>query len=101
MRLMLSVPAIMGRGLQIQLAGQRQIARHLQAAYPSQLDAVSAAALAGALTGAVTGALPALFEDPSRPEDPDALKIAVERATEVALSPWKRSSDAGLEESHE
>ncbi|MCU7729215.1 TetR/AcrR family transcriptional regulator [Actinoplanes sp. KI2] len=98
MRLMLSVPALMGRGLQLQLAGQRQIARHLQAAYPAQLDAVSAAALAGALTGAVTGALLALFEDPDRPDDPEALRIAVERATEIALSPWKRTA---LEGSHE
>jgi AcrR family transcriptional regulator len=93
MRLMQEVPAILGRGLQIQLEGQRQIARHLQAAYPTSLDAVSAAALAGALTGAVTGALLALFEDPSRPEDPDALKTAVERATEIALAPWKESHE--------
>jgi AcrR family transcriptional regulator len=91
MRLMREVPAIMGRGLQLQLEGQRQIARHLQAAYPASLDAVSAAALAGALTGAVTGALLALFEDPSRPDEPEALKIAVERATEIALAPWKSS----------
>jgi len=93
MRLMREVPAILGRGLQIQLEGQRQIARRLQAAYPSSLDAISAAALAGALTGAVTGALLALFEDPSRPDDPDALKIAVERATEIALAPWREPHD--------
>jgi len=93
MRLMREVPAILGRGLQIQLAGQRQIARHLRAAYPATLDAVSAAALAGALTGAVTGALLALFEDPSRPDDPAALKLAVERATEIALAPWREPHD--------
>jgi len=89
-RLMLQVPAIMGRGLQIQLEAQRQIARHLQAAYPSSLDAVSAAALAGALIGAVTGALLALFEDSSRPDGPAELKAAVKRATEIALAPWKK-----------
>ncbi|WP_034217248.1 TetR family transcriptional regulator [Actinoplanes subtropicus] len=99
MRLMREVPAILGRGLQIQLDGQRQIARHLQAAYPDSLDAVSAAALAGALTGAVTGALLALFEDPDRPDDPEELKMAVERATEIALAPWTASADGVREES--
>ncbi|MFC7277067.1 TetR/AcrR family transcriptional regulator [Paractinoplanes rhizophilus] len=92
LRLMHEVPAVRGRGLQIQMDGQREIARHLAAAYPSDLDPVAAGALAGALTGAVTGALQALFDDPPRWEDPDALRAAIERATAVALAPWASSA---------
>ncbi len=79
-----TVPAVRGRGLQIQLDGQRRIARHLAAAYPGELDEIGAAALAGALTGAVTAALMVIFEDPGRPPELAALKAAVE----TALRPW-------------
>jgi AcrR family transcriptional regulator len=87
-RLMIEVPAVRGRGLQIQLDAQRDIGRHLAAAYPDRLDEVSAAALAGALTGAVSAALLVLFEDPARRDDPAALRDAMQRATEIALRPW-------------
>ncbi|MFI5897893.1 TetR/AcrR family transcriptional regulator [Actinoplanes sp. NPDC051513] len=96
LRLMHSVPAVRGRGLLIQMDAQREIARHLAAAYPSQLDAVSAGALAGALTGAVTGALQALFDDPSQWDDPDVIRSAVERATAIALAPWGDSGDGAV-----
>lgn len=82
------VPAVRGRGLQIQLDAQREIARHLAAAYPDDLDPVSAGALAGALIGAVTGALSVVFDDPARSDDPESLRAAIERATEIALRPW-------------
>jgi AcrR family transcriptional regulator len=115
LRLMQETPAVMGRGLQIQLAGQRRIARHLAEAFPETLDAVSAGALAGALTGAVTGALMAIFEDSSSPSSPpppssssssspspsssfpssissvDAA-AALARAAEIALAPWAASA---------
>jgi AcrR family transcriptional regulator len=88
MRLMYEVPAVRGRGLLIQLEAQREIGRHLAAAYPGRLDEVSATALAGALTGAVSAALMVLFEDPARRDDPAALRAAVQQATEIALRPW-------------
>ena len=87
-RLIREVPAVLGRALQIQLDAQREIARHLAAAYPGELDEVSAAALAGALIGAVSAALVVLFDDPSRADDPSVVRSAVERATEIALRPW-------------
>ncbi|WP_433360291.1 TetR/AcrR family transcriptional regulator [Actinoplanes sp. CA-142083] len=96
LRLMHEVPAVRGRGLQIQMDVQREIARHLAAAYPSTLDPVSAGALAGALAGAVTGALLALFDDPKQWEDPDVLRSAVERATAIALAPWGESVDGAV-----
>lgn len=52
---------------------------------------MSATALAGALTGAVSAALMVLFEDPSRRDDPAALREAMRRATDIALKPWARS----------
>ena len=88
MRLINEVPAVRGRGLQIQLEAQREIGRCLALAYPDRLDEVSGAALAGALTGAVSAALMVLFEDPGRRDDPAALRDAMQRATEIALRPW-------------
>jgi AcrR family transcriptional regulator len=88
LRLMREVPALLGRGLQIQVAAQREIGRHLAAAYPDELDEVSAAALAGALTGAVSAALMVLFDDPARMADPASMRDALQRATDVALRPW-------------
>ncbi|MFG2052624.1 TetR/AcrR family transcriptional regulator [Micromonospora sp. NPDC048930] len=88
LRLIREVPVVRGRALQLQLDAQREIARHLAAAYPDQLDAVSAAALVGAFVGAVTGALQVLLEDPDRAGDPAAVQEAMRRATEVALAAW-------------
>jgi AcrR family transcriptional regulator len=88
LRLIREVPAVHGRGLQLQAAAQREIGRHLAAAFPGELDEVSATALAGALTGAVSAALMVIFEDP--PQDPAAVRAALQRATDVALGPWVR-----------
>src|ERR1700733_7447322 len=63
-----TVPAVRGRALQIQLDAQREIAGHLQRAFPAELDQVGAAAPVGAFVGAVSGALTVLLDD-----DPDAL----------------------------
>ncbi len=89
-KLMREVPTVLGRGLQIQLDAQREIGRHLAAAYPDELDEVSGAALAGALIGAVSTALVVLFDDPSGVPSPSAVRSAVRRATSLALRPWSR-----------
>ncbi len=87
-RLTMEVPAVRGRALQLQWESQREIARHLAAAYPDRLDGVTAAALVGAFVGAVTAALTTLLEDPARRDDPAALRDAMQKATDVALHPW-------------
>jgi AcrR family transcriptional regulator len=87
-RLTMEVPAVRGRGLQLQWQSQREIARHLAAAYPDRLDEVSAAALVGAFTGAVTAALATIMEDPQRRADPAAIRESLHKATEIALRPW-------------
>jgi AcrR family transcriptional regulator len=85
-RLIRSVPTVRGYGLQLQLEAQREIARQLAAAFPDELDDVSAAALTGAFVGAITGALQVLLDRPEH--DPAALQEAVRHATDVALTPW-------------
>jgi AcrR family transcriptional regulator len=89
-RLIRTVPAIRGRALQIQLDAQREIARHLAAAFPDRLDEVSAAALTGAFIGAISAALQVLLENTDNPDDPETVRKAVRRAADVALSPWMR-----------
>lgn len=90
LRLIQTVPAVRGRSLQIQLDAQREIARHLAAAYPDRLDEVRAAALTGAFVGAITGALQVLLEGAGR-ADPTALQEALRHATDVALEPWRKA----------
>ncbi|KWV33620.1 TetR/AcrR family transcriptional regulator [Micromonospora rifamycinica] len=87
-RLTMQVPAVRARALHLQWEGQREIARHLAAAYPDDLDEVSAAALVGAFVGAATAALTTVLEDPGHRADPAAVRAALHRATEVALRPW-------------
>src|ERR1700678_303168 len=84
-----AVPAVRGRALQIQLDAQREIAGHLQRAFPAELDPVTAAALVGALIGAVTGALQVLLDESEAPADPDDLRRQLRHATDVALRPWQ------------
>ena len=88
-RLFRTVPAVRGRALQIQLDAQREIAGHLQRAFPDELDLVSAAALVGAFIGAVSAALQVLLDDPDAPADPDHLRRQLRRATDLALRPWQ------------
>ena len=90
LKLIREVPAVRGRGLQIQDDARREIARHLHAAYPDELDEVTAGALVGAFVGAVTGALGVLLADGAPAADPAELKEQVRRATDVALAPWRR-----------
>ncbi|MEU8795580.1 helix-turn-helix domain-containing protein [Streptomyces sp. NPDC048643] len=94
MRLFHTVPAVRGKALQVQLAAQREIAQELHAAFPGELDRVTAAALAGALTGAVSGALDVLMDDEGTGgADADQLRAQVRQATEQALRPWRQRRD--------
>jgi AcrR family transcriptional regulator len=88
MRLVRTVPAVRGRGLQLQQDGMREIARHLAAAYPDELDEVRAAALVGAFVGAVTGALDVLLSGPPAGSE-EALRARMQEATAAALEPWR------------
>ena len=90
LRLMRTVPAVRGRALQVQLDAQREIARHLAAAYPDTLDEVTAAALTGAFIGAITAALQVLLDGSDRPDDPREFHRVLGAATDVALAPWLR-----------
>ena len=78
-----------GRALQIQLDAQREIAGHLQRAFPADLDQVGAAALVGAFVGAVSAALQVLLDDPAALADPDGLRRQLRHATDLALRPWQ------------
>lgn len=88
MRLTQTVPAVRGRALQEQLDAQLEIARHLQAAFADELDAVQAAAMVGAFIGAVTGALQVLLAEPDALTDPQRLQRRMQEATEMALRPF-------------
>jgi hypothetical protein len=78
--------------LQIQVDAQREIARHLAAAFPDRLDEVGAAALVGAFVGAVSAALQVLLDDPDTVRDPAEVQAAVQKATDVALTPWLKAA---------
>jgi AcrR family transcriptional regulator len=88
--LTMTVPSVRGHALRTQWEAQREIARHLAAAYPSELDEVSAAALVGAFVGAISGALMTLLRDPAHRADPAAIRAALRRATDLALRPWRQ-----------
>jgi AcrR family transcriptional regulator len=55
-RMIMTVPALQARALHMVFDVQRDLAAALVAAYPGELDPVSAAAVVGALTGATHGA---------------------------------------------
>lgn len=93
MRLTQSVPAVRGRSLQLQLDAQLAIARHLQAAFPDELDVVQAAAIVGAFVGAVTAASQVLLAEPDAMADPRRLQRRMREATELALRPFLNEAD--------
>jgi AcrR family transcriptional regulator len=89
LRLVATVPAVRGRGLQLQLDAQRAIATRLHEAFPDELDEVEAGALVGAFVGAITGGLQTLLADPAAREmDPELLRDRLRQATETVLTPW-------------
>ncbi|WP_412537845.1 helix-turn-helix domain-containing protein [Longispora sp. K20-0274] len=91
-RLVRTVPAVQGYALRTQLDAQRQIARHLHAAYPDELTPVTAAALVGAFVGAISGAVQVLLDDAgddaSAARHPDDIRDQLRAATEAVLRPW-------------
>jgi AcrR family transcriptional regulator len=89
LRFIQEVPVVRGKSLQVQMDMQQELARRLAAAFPEELDPVTAGALVGAFVGAVTGALQALLgEGAADRNDPATVQRAVEHATAVALRPW-------------
>jgi hypothetical protein len=92
LRLIRTVPAVRGRALQIQLDAQRTIAEHLHKAFPDQLDAVTAGALVGAFVGAISGALDIMLASSGEISDPKAMRRQLDRAVQIALDPWIRTS---------
>jgi AcrR family transcriptional regulator len=95
LRLLRTVPAVRGRGLQIQLDAQREIAARLAEAFPGTLDEVASAALTGAFIGAVTAALQVLLERSERPDDPEEFGRLLREATDLALAPWSTAAAPG------
>ncbi|HEX6682373.1 MAG TPA: helix-turn-helix domain-containing protein [Candidatus Limnocylindrales bacterium] len=90
-QLIQTVPAVRGRALQLQLDAQREIAGHLVAAFPGELDRVTAGALVGAFIGAVSGALQALMDNPTTNANANAnARADLREATAIALRPWRR-----------
>jgi AcrR family transcriptional regulator len=90
-KLIKTVPAVRRWGLQTQMDAQQEIARHLQAEFPDELDDVSAAALVGAFVGAISGALMVLLLRPDTPaSSATELRDRVRYATDAALDPWMR-----------
>lgn len=84
-RLIQTVPAVRGRALRVQLEAQREIAGHLLAAFPDELDEVGAHALVGAFVGAISGALQVLL---GGNEDAAITRERLRQATAAALRPW-------------
>lgn len=91
MRLVPLVPALRGRAMQIVLDAQQDIARALHAAYPEQLDEITAAAMVGAMVGAIIGALLCLLNQApgTGTEQPDEARARIREATAVAMRPWR------------
>jgi len=87
------VPSVQGRGLQVLFSAQRDIARHLLAAFPSELDEISSAALVGALFGSISATIAVLMEDPARTQDPGRMRAEIGRAAQIALQPWLTTRD--------
>jgi AcrR family transcriptional regulator len=92
-RLIQTVPSVQGRGLQVLFSAQRDIARHLLAAFPSELDETSSAALVGALVGSISATIAVLMEDPAHSQDPDRMRAEIGRAAQIALQPWLTTRD--------
>ncbi len=83
-----TVPAVSGRAAHAQLVAQHEMARHLRAAFPEELDEVGAAALVGAVVGAVSGALTVLFSGRHAIEDGERLQRKIRETTSRVLAPW-------------
>lgn len=74
--LMETVPAVRGRALEWQRRAVREIAAHLQEAYPDELDTTRASALVGAFIGAAAAATDALLSSADPRSTPLAQAVA-------------------------
>lgn len=82
LRLLLTVPELQARALQLSLEAQRRLAEALHDSYPDRIDQISAAGIVGALMGAAqTARLVSLQRDDS----PEQVLEATRRAVDVAL----------------
>ncbi|MFC7328032.1 TetR/AcrR family transcriptional regulator [Marinactinospora rubrisoli] len=81
-RLVMSAPALQAKALHVAFDVQRDIAAALLAAYPDELDAVSAAAVVGATWGAALGASLTSME---RGDPEEELWAAMRRGIDIAL----------------
>jgi AcrR family transcriptional regulator len=81
-KLLMDVPALQAKGLQIAFEAQRQMAEALVAAYPDELDPISAAAVIGSLAGATQGAA---LTSLARGDAEEQFWVAMRRAVDIAL----------------
>lgn len=81
-RLVMTVPELQARTLQLVFDAQLRLARALHDAYPEQLDHVTAAGIVGALLGSVQTARLASLEQGATPEQ---IMSATGQAVDIAL----------------
>ncbi|MGH9059405.1 MAG: TetR/AcrR family transcriptional regulator, partial [Acidimicrobiales bacterium] len=79
----MSTPALLARILHRLLVAQTELAGALHRSDPTELDEVTAATVIRALTGAISAAALASH---ARGDDPEGMRAAMVRATEIALS---------------
>jgi AcrR family transcriptional regulator len=86
--LVVKTPALQAYSLRKVFEGQRVLARGLLAAYPEELDPVTAAAMTGAVVGATVASLSALFADPDQATElashPELMRRELGRAIRAA-----------------
>lgn len=80
--MIMSVPAVQAATLHRYFVAETQLARALQRAYSDMLDAVTAAAVIGSVMGAAIAAALVCLQDG---DDGQQLRVAVERAVDIAL----------------
>jgi len=90
MRLVVGAPALQGHALHRLFTAQRRMAEHLRAAFPDELDLVSAAAIVGSFVGALVGAAIVSVADMSTAErlvtaQPELLAERLGRAAEISI----------------
>ena len=90
--LMRKVPAVAGRGQQVQAEALASIAQRLHAAFPDELNEFEAAAMVGAFIGAISATLQVMFDSPDWATcDQETRRERLFGATEAALRPWRQA----------
>jgi AcrR family transcriptional regulator len=89
-RLIMTTPALQPYALGKVVEGQRELTEGLLAAYPDELDPVTAAAMTGALVGALVATIASLFQRAGAAPMEDAaaerMQADMERTVRTALS---------------